>query len=129
MSGFVLVDTIQHIRAPVWTYGIGLAASMAAIPLIAGAKGHRYVLSHSRLLLHPASGAVQGRIDDITATVRLQEELAKELERFLHKSTNLPFARVKRLLGRESYLDAQEALQLGLVDHVLEPSAEELERE
>ena len=118
-SGLSLIDTMNHLRAPVFTVATGTIASMGAIILLSGEPGYRYALSHTRIMLHPTSGRTAGRLEEIESATRLHRELERELEEMLLGRTKIPRSRIRSLLRKERFLSAGEACDLGLIDHIL----------
>ena len=118
-SGLALIDTMQLVKAPVFTVAAGMVASMGAIILAAGEPGYRYALPHTRIMLHPISGQSAGRLEEIQSAMRLHLELDREVEKILIERTKLPRKRLHHLLRQERFLSANEALELGLIDHIL----------
>lgn len=118
-SGLSLIDVMRHVRAPVFTIGSAVVASMAAILLVCGEPGYRYMLPHARLMLHPTSGQAFGRVSEIEAISRFQRQMSLELEHLLLEATQMKPKRLKELIQAESFLTAREAQRLNLIDHVL----------
>lgn len=118
-SGLALIDVMRHVRAPVFTIGAAVVASMSAVILVCGEPGYRYMLSHARLMLHPTSGQASGRVSEIEALSRFQRQMTRELEHLLLEATQMQPRRLKALIAAESFLTAQEARRLNLIDHVL----------
>ena len=121
-AGLAIYDTMQMIQADVATYCVGLGASMAAVLLAAGAKGKRYALPHSRVLIHQGSSGFRGSVPDIEIQARETISLTTKLTELLSFHTGQPFERVKRDTERDYFMSAQEARDYGIVDHVLESS-------
>jgi len=118
-SGLSLIDVMRHVRAPVFTIGSAVVASMSAILLVCGEPGYRYMLPHARLMLHPTSGQASGRVSEIEALSRFQRQMTEELEHLLIEATQMRPKRLKELIQAESFLTAREALRLNLIDYVL----------
>jgi len=118
-SGLSLIDVMRHVRAPVFTIGSAVVASMSAIILVCGEPGYRYMLPHARLMLHPTSGQASGRVSEIEALSRFQRQMTQELEHLLLEATQMRPKRLKELIQAESFLTAREAQRLNLIDHVL----------
>lgn len=118
-NGLSLIDVMRHVRAPIFTIGSAVVASMSAIILVCGEPGYRYMLPHARLMLHPTSGQASGRVSEIEALSRFQRQMTQELEHLLLEATQMPPKRLKALIQAESFLTAQEAQRLNLIDHVL----------
>jgi len=126
-SGLAIYDTMQYIRSPVSTVCIGQAASMGSLLLCAGAKGKRYALPNSRIMVHQPSGGAQGQATDIEIQAREILTLRKRLNEIYMRHTGQPIEAIERKLERDSYMSAEEARDFGLVDAVVEnrPAVEE----
>jgi ATP-dependent Clp protease protease subunit len=120
-AGLAIYDTMQMIEPDVATYCIGLGASMAAVLLAAGAKGKRFELPHSRVLIHQGTSGFRGSVPDIEIQARETLNLTTMLTELLAFHTGQPFERVKRDTERDYFMSAYEAKEYGIVDHVLEP--------
>lgn len=121
-SGLAVIDVMHHVTAPVFTYAIGYAASMAAVILACGEPGHRYILPHSRVMIHRAIAAASGTLDNLRSTLTHQSALAKEAEALLAKATGKSVREIRRASGVDNWMNANAARAFGLVDHVLEPA-------
>ena len=119
-SGLAMYDTMQYIRSPVSTVCIGQAASMGSLLLCAGAKGKRYALPNSRVMVHQPSGGAQGQATDIEIQAREILKLRQRLNEIYVHHTDQPIDAIERKLERDSYMSAEEARDFGLVDHVVE---------
>jgi ATP-dependent Clp protease, protease subunit len=119
-SGLAIYDTMQYIRSPVSTVCIGQAASMGSMLLCAGAKGKRYALPNSRIMVHQPSGGAQGQATDIEIQAREILFLRKRLNEIYVRHTGQPIEAIERKLERDTYMSAEEARDFGLVDHVVE---------
>jgi ATP-dependent Clp protease protease subunit len=115
-----MYDTMQYIRSPVSTVCIGQAASMGSLLLCAGAKGKRYALPNSRVMVHQPSGGAQGQATDIEIQAREILKLRQRLNEIYVHHTGQPIDAIERKLERDSYMSAEEARGFGLVDHVVE---------
>jgi ATP-dependent Clp protease, protease subunit len=124
-SGLALYDTMQHIPCDVATLCVGQAFSMSALLLAGGAKGKRYALPHSRLMLHQPWGGVSGQAADIEIHAREIMDWRERLNKILVADTGQPLERVERATERDYFLDPTEAKEFGLIDTIL-TSAEEL---
>ncbi|MCY4161485.1 MAG: ATP-dependent Clp protease proteolytic subunit [Flavobacteriaceae bacterium] len=118
-SGLGIYDTMQYVSPDVATICTGMAASMAAILLCAGAKGKRSVLPHARVMIHQPLGGVQGQASDIEITAREILKLKDELYHIISKHTGQPVDKVSEDSDRDYWLKAQEAQTYGMVDEVL----------
>jgi ATP-dependent Clp protease protease subunit len=119
-SGLAMYDTMQYIRSPVSTVCIGQAASMGSLLLCAGAKGKRYALPNSRVMVHQPSGGAQGQATDIEIQAREILKLRQRLNEIYVHHTGQAIDAIERKLERDSYMSAEEARDFGLVDHVVE---------
>jgi ATP-dependent Clp protease protease subunit len=119
-SGLAMYDTMQYIRSPVSTVCIGQAASMGSLLLCAGAKGKRYALPNSRVMVHQPSGGAQGQATDIEIQAREILKLRQRLNEIYVRHTGQAIDAIERKLERDSYMSAEEARDFGLVDHVVE---------
>ncbi len=118
-SGLGVYDTMQYVKPDVATICTGMAASMAAILLAAGAKGKRSALPHSRIMIHQPLGGVQGQASDIEITAREILRLKNELYEILAKHTGQPFEKIEDDADRDYWMRADEALEYGMIDEVL----------
>ena len=119
-AGLAMYDTMQYIRAPVSTVCLGMAASMGSLLLTAGAKGKRFALPNSRIMVHQPSGGAQGQATDIEIQAREILALRKRLNQIYVKHTGQPLEEIERKLERDSYMSAEEAREFGLIDQVVE---------
>lgn len=119
-AGLAIYDTMQMIRCDVATYCIGLGASMAAVLLAGGAKGKRFALPNSRILIHQGSSGFRGSVPDIEIQARETISLTTKMTEIMAFHTGQSFERVKRDTERDYFMSAQEAKEYGIVDHVLE---------
>src|SRR5680860_1824334 len=115
-SGLAIYDTMQYLRAPVSTICIGMAASMAAVLLAAGAKGKRYALPNSRIMIHQGSGGFRGNTPDVEIQMREMMHLTDNLMKILADHTGQDFDTVKRDSERDKFMSAEEAKGYGLID-------------
>jgi ATP-dependent Clp protease protease subunit len=119
-SGLAIYDTMQFIRPDVNTYCIGQAASMGAVLLAAGAKGKRYALPHSRIMMHQPWGGMQGTASDISIHAKEILRLKERLESILVKHTGQKADKIKDDTDRDYFMNSEEALKYGVVDKVIE---------
>jgi ATP-dependent Clp protease, protease subunit len=119
-SGLAIYDTMKMIPAPVSTTAVGMAASMATILLTAGAKGKRYALPHSTIHLHQPMGGVQGQAADIEIEAKEILRMRDLLNGLLRDSTKMSDDQINKYTDRNMYLTAQQAVEVGLIDAVLE---------
>lgn len=118
--GLFIYDTMQAINADVRTYACGLTASMGAVLLMAGTPGKRYALPNSRVLLHQSSAGFRGTAPDIEVQAEETMRLNRRMIEIMAFHTGQTFERVKADTERDRYLTAEQAVEYGVVDHVLE---------
>lgn len=118
-AGLGIYDTMQFIKADISTICTGMAASMASVLLVAGTKGKRSALTHSRIMIHQPSGGMQGQSSDMEITVREIQKLRKELYTIIANHSGQPFEKVEKDSDRDYWMTAQEALDYGMVDKIL----------
>ena len=117
-AGLAIYDTMQYLKAPVNTICIGQAASMGAVLLAAGAKGKRYALPNSRIMIHQGSGGFRGNTPDVLIQVKELETLVEKLMRILAHHTGQPADKVRRDVDRDRFMSAEEAKEYGLIDEI-----------
>lgn len=118
-AGLGIYDTMQYIAPDVSTICTGMAASMGAVLLCAGAKGKRTALKHSRILIHQPMGGVQGQASDIEITAREIQKLKQELYEIIASHSNQDYDRIWKDSDRDYWMTAQEAKEYGMIDEVL----------
>lgn len=118
-AGLGIYDTMQYISSDVSTICTGMAASMAAVLLVAGAKGKRFALRHSRVMIHQPMGGAQGQASDIEITAREIQKLKKELYTIIADHSGQPFEKVERDSDRDYWMTSEEAREYGMIDEVL----------
>lgn len=118
-DGMAIYDTMQFIKPDVATYGIGLQASMGAFLLSSGAKGKRFVLPNSRVMIHQPSSGTQGKVTDQEISLRESIRIKKLLNEILAKNTGQKIAKIEKDVDRDYWMDADEAKKYGLVDEIL----------
>ena len=119
-SGLAIYDTMQYIKADVSTICVGVAASMAALLLSAGAKGKRYALPNSRIMIHQPLGGAQGQASQIEIQAKEILLLKSKLNEILQHHTGQPIEKINQDTDRDYYMSAQSAVEYGLIDGVLE---------
>ena len=119
-AGLAIYDTMQHLRAPVSTYCVGMAASMGAILLTAGAKGKRSALPNSRIMIHQPSSGAQGTASDIEIAAREVLHIREKLNEILAKHTGQTVQRIADDVDRDRFMSPYEATDYGLIDRVIE---------
>lgn len=117
-AGMAIYDTMQYIRCDVSTICIGLAASMGAFLLAAGAKGKRIALPNSEIMIHQPSGGAQGQATDIVIQADQIKRIKSNMNRILSERTGQPLERVAQDTERDFYMTAHAAQEYGLIDHV-----------
>ncbi len=117
-SGLAIYDTMQYLRAPVSTICIGLAASMASVLLAAGAKGKRYALPNSRIMIHQGSAGFRGNTPDVFIQVKELEELNKRLNKIMADHTGQTEDKVNKDTDRDYFMSAEQARAYGIIDEV-----------
>ena len=120
-AGLAIYDTMKMIQAPVSTTAVGLAASFGTILLTAGAKGKRFALPHATIHLHQPLGGVEGQAADIEIEARQILKMRDLLNKILKESTGLSEADINKYMDRNFYMTADEAVNLGIIDAVLQP--------
>jgi ATP-dependent Clp protease protease subunit len=118
-AGLAILDTMNYIKCDVSTICLGECASMGAVLLSAGAKGKRYALPNSMVLIHQPSGGAQGQQTEIEIVADFMRKTRDRLNRILADNTGQPIERIERDTERDNYMTAQEAKEYGLVDHVI----------
>ena len=118
-SGLAIYDVIQHVRAPIATYCVGLGASMGALLLAAGSPGKRFALPHARIMIHQPLGAYQGQATDIEIQAREILKLKKEINEILVKHTRQPLKKIEADTERDFYMSGEEAKSYGIIDDVV----------
>ena len=118
-AGLGIYDTMQFISSDVATICTGMAASMAAVLLVAGAEGKRSALPHSRVMIHQPMGGAQGQASDIEITAREIQKLKKELYTIIADHSHTDFDKVWADSDRDYWMTAQEAKEYGMIDEVL----------
>ncbi len=118
-AGLAIYDTMQYIRPPVQTFCVGQAASAASLLLMAGAKGQRFALPNSRILVHQPSASYYGQAADIARHAEEVVKLKRRLNDIYAKHTGQPLAAVEKALDRDTYMTSDEAKDFGLIDEVM----------
>jgi len=118
-AGMAIYDTMQYIKPDVCTICIGMAASMGAFLLAAGAKGKRYALPNSEVMIHQPLGGAEGQASDIEIRARRILRMRDKLNQILSERTGQPLKRIEKDTDRDYFMTAQEALEYGIVDKVI----------
>ena len=124
-AGLAIYDTMQFIKPDVSTICVGQAASMGSLLLAGGAKGKRYCLPHSRIMIHQPSGGFQGQASDIDIQAKEVLKLRERLNEILAKHTGQPLETIETDSDRDNFMDGETAVEYGLIDTVLEERLEE----
>ena len=119
-AGLAIYDTMNYIKCDVSTICMGMAASMGAFLLSAGAKGKRLALPNSEIMIHQPLGGAQGQASDIIIHAKHIEGTREKLNRILSENTGKPIETIRLDTERDNFLSAQEAMEYGLIDKVLE---------
>ena len=119
-----IYDTMQFVPSPVATYCLGQAASAAAVLLAAGEKGRRFALRHSRVLLHQPSAGGQGTVSDLALQADELLRVRSQVEEVLSRHTGRSIAQLRTDTDRDKVLTAEQAVEFGIVDHVIERAVE-----
>lgn len=118
-AGLAIYDTMQHIKPDVSTICVGMAASMAAVLLAGGAKGKRFALPNSEIMIHQVLGGTQGQASDIKIHAERILKTRDQLNKILSKHTGQPFKKVEEDTDRDNFMSADEAAKYGLVDKII----------
>lgn len=118
-AGMAIYDTMQYIKCDVSTICIGMAASMGAFLLSSGAKGKRFALPNSEVMIHQPSGGSQGQATDIRIQAERILKMKKNLNQMLSQNTGKPIEEIERDTERDNFMSAQEAVEYGLIDKVI----------
>jgi ATP-dependent Clp protease protease subunit len=119
-AGLAIYDTMQMIPNPISTFAVGVTASFGTVLLTAGTKGHRYALPNATIHMHQPLGGAQGQATDIEIQAKQILRLKRLLLGIMSKHTGQPIETIEHDADRDYYLDANQAVEYGLVDHVLE---------
>jgi len=119
-AGLAIYDTMQFVNCPVVTYCIGQAASMGAVLLAAGAPGKRKALPNSRIMIHQPLAGAEGTAEDILIHAKEFIKVKERLNRILIKHTGHPLEKIEQDTDRDRFMSPEEALEYGLIDHVIE---------
>ncbi|RNB87618.1 ATP-dependent Clp endopeptidase proteolytic subunit ClpP [Brevibacillus fluminis] len=118
-AGMAIFDTMHHIKPDVSTICIGMAASMGAFLLASGAKGKRFALPNSEVMIHQPLGGAQGQASDIEIAAKRIIKMREHLNQILSERTGQPLERIQRDTDRDNFLSAKEAKEYGLIDEVI----------
>jgi len=123
-SGLAIYDTMQYVKCPVSTVCVGLAGSMAATLLAAGAKGKRFALPNAEILLHQVMGGITGEAVEVEITAKQIVKIKDKLNKILAKHTGQPLERIEKDTDRDFYLSAEESKEYGIIDEVIKTKAQ-----
>jgi ATP-dependent Clp protease protease subunit len=118
-AGFAIYDAMQMVDAPVYTYAVGMTASMGTALLAAGEPGHRYALPHATIHMHPASSGMKGYTQEVQIALREQERLQTQMFHILGKHTGHTWQEIERDFNRDRFMQSIEAKEYGLIDQIL----------
>ncbi|MDQ0057928.1 ATP-dependent Clp endopeptidase proteolytic subunit ClpP [Paenibacillus harenae] len=118
-AGFAIFDTMQYLKPPVHTICAGFAASFAAILLLAGAKGKRFALPNSEIMIHQPHGGAQGQASDIAISAKRIINIRSKLNSIAAERTGQPIERIEKDMDRDYFMSAEEALEYGIIDKVI----------
>nr|WP_156280974.1 ATP-dependent Clp endopeptidase proteolytic subunit ClpP [Paenibacillus sp. NEAU-GSW1] len=118
-AGFAIYDTMQYIKPQVHTICVGMAASFAAILLLSGAKGHRYALPNSEVMIHQPHGGAQGQASDIAISAKRIVDTRTRLNQIVSERTGQPLEKVEKDMDRDTFLTAEDALAYGMIDKII----------
>ena len=120
-AGMAIYDTMQHVKCDVSTICVGLAASMGAFLLVAGAKGKRFALPNSTIMIHQPIGGARGQATDIKIHAEWIIKMKQRLNEILSERTGQPLSKIEIDVERDYFMSATEAKDYGLIDQVMEP--------
>ncbi len=118
-AGMAIYDTMQYIKCDVSTICMGMAASMGAFLLAAGAKGKRYALPNSEIMIHQPLGSAEGQASDILIHAQHIEKIRENINKILADATGKPIEEIRRDTDRDNFMSAEEAAEYGLIDKVI----------
>jgi len=119
-SGFAMFDTMRHVKSEVSTINVGLAASMGSFLLMGGTKGKRLALPHSRTMIHQPAGGAQGQAEDIKVEAEQILAIRERVVNYYSTLSGQPRDKVRMDLDRDNFMSAEETLQYGLIDRVIQ---------
>ena len=123
-AGFGIYDTMRHIKCDVSTICVGMAASMGAFLLAGGTKGKRYCLENSQVMIHQVLGGTQGQASDMEIEVKHTLRVKERLNKMLAANTGHTLAEIERDTDRNNWMFPEEALEYGIVDHIIQEDEE-----
>jgi len=122
-AGLGIYDIMQHVSCPVYTYCVGMAASMGSLLLTAGEKGHRHSMPHSRIMIHQPLGGAQGQCSDIQIQAQEIQDLKNQLNGIYikHSAQEMSMDKIVTETDRDNYMSPSQAIELGIIDSIIEP--------
>lgn len=123
-AGMAIIDTMNLIKAPVYTYCIGMCASMGAMIFSQGEKGHRYILPNAELMIHQPLGGTKGQCTDIQIAAKSIQKTKERLYQMLADASGQSYEKIEADCERDYYMDAEETVAYGLADSILEKSVD-----
>ncbi|MFC6274926.1 ATP-dependent Clp endopeptidase proteolytic subunit ClpP [Levilactobacillus tangyuanensis] len=124
-SGLAIYDTMNFIQSDVQTITLGMAASMASVLASSGTKGKRFALPHAQVMIHQPSGGAQGQQTEIEIAAREILKTRKTINQLLADNSGQPIERINQDTERDNYLSAQDAVDYGLIDHIMTNSGDQ----
>ncbi len=126
-AGLAIYDTMRYVRCDICTYCVGMAASMGAVLLLGGSKGKRYALPNSRVLMHQPliPGMIKGTATDLEIQAEEMLRIRERLYKIISEHTSKNFQQVEKDCERDYWLDAEQSLEYGIIDKIMDKSAEE----
>ncbi|OIQ20995.1 MAG: ATP-dependent Clp protease proteolytic subunit [Bacteriovorax sp. MedPE-SWde] len=123
-AGLGIYDIMQHVSCPVYTYCVGMAASMGSLLLTAGEKGHRHSMPHSRIMIHQPLGGAQGQCSDIQIQAQEIQDLKNQLNGIYikHSAKEMSMDKIVTETDRDNYMSPGNAIELGIIDSIIEPN-------
>lgn len=118
-DGLAIYDMMKHVSCPIQTVCVGMAASMAAVLLMAGDKGNRYAMPNSVVMIHQPSGGCHGQASDIQIHAERILELKKKLNRIIHETTKLTPEEISLYVERDTYIEPKKAKEWGIIDKIV----------
>ena len=118
-AGWAIMDTMQYIKAPVSTIGMGLVASMGSVLLAAGEKGKRFVLPNTQIMIHQPLAGAQGQITDMAIHMKRLETIKARMNRILAENTGKSVEEITEACERDNFMTSDEAVEFGLIDRVI----------
>ena len=122
-AGMAIYDTMNYVRCPVRTVCVGMAASMGAFLLMAGEKGKRMALPNSEIMIHQPSGGAQGQATDVRIQAEWLLKTKQKMNRLMSEMTGNPIEQLELDVERDHFMNAQEALEYGIIDEIFQPQA------